>query len=193
MTLCRIELLSLLRTLLTNQIFVCQQQILRTTIPTTSGSLVLPWALLCQPLWLTWLWKTWSNKLCPPLSSSLGFGSEAIRRWRMRRCWLRPCANIAEPSTQFTVEREINQQIAFLDVSVCRQGNGQLASKVYRKATHTERYLSSESHHPISHKKAVVKSLTDRANNIPTTSDSRSGEFKQVTGALLANGYPKRT
>ena len=83
--------------------------------------------------------------------------------------------------------------MAFLDVFVCRQGNGQLANKVYRKPTHTERYLSSESHHPISHKKAVVKSLTDCANNTPTTSDSQSGEFKQVTDALLANGYPKRT
>ena len=83
--------------------------------------------------------------------------------------------------------------MAFLDVFVCRQGNGQLANKVYRKPTHTERYLSFESHHPISHKKAVVKPLTDRANNIPTTSDSRSGEFKQMTGTLLANGYSKLT
>ena len=29
-------------------------------------------------------------------------------------------------------------------------------------------------------------------NNIPTTSDYRSKELKQVTSALLANGYPKR-
>jgi len=36
-----------------------------------------------------------------------------------------------------------------------------------------------------------VKSLTNRANNIPTTSDYRAKELKQVTVALLANGYPK--
>ena len=77
-------------------------------------------------------------------------------------------------------------------MSVYRQGNGQLANKVYRKSTHTERYLAFESHHPIAHKKAVVKSLTNRANNIPTTSDHRAKELKQVTLALLANGYPKR-
>ena len=70
--------------------------------------------------------------------------------------------------------------------------NGQLANKVYRKSTHTERYLAFESHQPIAHKKAVVKSLTNRATNIPTTSDHRAKESKQVTLALLANGYPKR-
>ena len=47
------------------------------------------------------------------------------------------------------------------------------------------------SHHPVAHKRAVVKSLTDRAKIIPSTSDQRSEEMKHVT-ALLANGYPKR-
>jgi len=96
-----------------------------------------------------------------------------------------------EPTIQFTIERGTNQEIAFLDVSVCGQDNGQLANKVYRKPTHTERYLAFKSHHPFAHKKAVVKSLTNRASNIPTTSDYRAKELKQVTSALLANGYPK--
>ena len=100
--------------------------------------------------------------------------------------------NNLEPSIQFTVERETNQEISFLDVCVYRQGNGQLANKVYRKSTHTERYLAFELHHPIAHKKAVVKLLTNCANNIPTTSDHRAKELKQVTLALLANGYLKR-
>ena len=39
--------------------------------------------------------------------------------------------NSIEPSIQLTVEEELT----FLDVSVCRQDNGQLASKVYRKPT----------------------------------------------------------
>ena len=99
--------------------------------------------------------------------------------------------NNIEPSIQFTIEIETNREIAFLDVSVCRQDNGQLANRVYHKSTHTERYLAFESHHPIAHK-AVLKSLTNRANNIPTTSDYRAKELKQVTLTLLANGYPKR-
>lgn len=37
-----------------------------------------------------------------------------------------------------------------------------------------------------------MKSLTNRANNILATNDHRTKELKQVTPALLANGYPKR-
>ena len=44
----------------------------------------------------------------------------------------------------------------------------------------------------MAHKKAVVKFLTNHANNMPTTSDYRSKELKRVTSALMANGYPKR-
>ena len=51
---------------------------------------------------------------------------------------------------------------------------------------------SFHSHHPVAHKRAVVKSLTDRAKTIPSSSDQRSKEMKRVTAALVANGYPKR-
>ena len=63
---------------------------------------------------------------------------------------------------------------------------------VYRKPTHTERYLSFHSHPPVAHKRAVVKSLTDRAKTISSSNDQRSKEMKHVTAALVANGYPKR-
>ena len=44
--------------------------------------------------------------------------------------------------------------------------------------TPKHRALSFESHHPIAHKKAVVKSLTDHADNIPITSESRSRKLR---------------
>ena len=83
-------------------------------------------------------------------------------------------------------------KLTFLDITVCRQDNGRLSTKVYRKPTHIERYLSFHSHHPVAHKRAVVKSLTDRAKTIPSSSEQRSKEMKHVTAALVANGYPKR-
>ena len=96
--------------------------------------------------------------------------------------------NNIEPSIQFTVERETNRKIYFLDITVCRQDHGRLSTKVFRKPTHTERYLSFHSHHPVAHKRAVVKSL----KIIPSSSDQRSKEMKYVTAAMVANGYPKR-
>ena len=53
-------------------------------------------------------------------------------------------------------------------------------------------YLSFHSHHPVAHKRAVVKSLIDRAKIIPSSSEQRAKEMKHVTAALVAIGYPKR-
>ena len=50
-------------------------------------------------------------------------------------------------------------------------------------------FLSFHSHHLVAHKRAVVKSLTDRAKIIPSSSDQRSKEMKHLTAALVANGH----
>ena len=46
----------------------------------------------------------------------------------------------------FTIEEENNNQIAFLDTLVTRKNNA-LIVEVYRKPTHTDRYLDFFSHH----------------------------------------------
>ena len=52
--------------------------------------------------------------------------------------------------------------------------------------------LTKHHHHLTSHKRAVIKSLTDRAKTIPSSVDQQSKEMKHVIAALSANGYPKR-
>ncbi|XP_068719627.1 uncharacterized protein [Montipora capricornis] len=42
------------------------------------------------------------------------------------------------------------------------------------------------------HKRAVVKSLMDRAERIPTTKSDRGKEKQRVISTLQSNGYPKR-
>ena len=124
-------------------------------------------------------WKRYVDDVCAAVKSNLVLT-------------LQNHLNNIEPSIQFTVERETERKISFLDVTVCRQDDGQLSTKVYRKPTHTERYLSFDSHHPVASKRAVIKSLTDRARTIPSSVDQQSKEMKHVIGALRANGYPKR-
>ena len=58
--------------------------------------------------------------------------------------------NYIEPSIQFTVEREINEHLAFLDLNAHRTVEGKLETGVYREPTHTDKYLSYDSHHPVS-------------------------------------------
>ncbi|XP_011858342.1 PREDICTED: uncharacterized protein LOC105555901, partial [Vollenhovia emeryi] len=51
------------------------------------------------------------------------------------------------PNIQFTMETEQNSQIPFLDVLVRRNEDGTLSHNIYRKPTHTDRYLHANSHH----------------------------------------------
>ena len=63
---------------------------------------------------------------------------------------------------------------------------------VYRKATHTNKYLSLQSHSPTQSKRAVVKTLMDRAKSLPSTESDRRAEKDRVARDLQANGYTKR-
>ncbi len=99
--------------------------------------------------------------------------------------------NSIEPSIQFTVEREMNGDLAFLDLNVYRTIEGKLETAVYRKPTHTDKYLSYNSHHPVSHKKSVAKTLLQRAEHLPSNSDSQANEQEYVLNILRENNYPK--
>ena len=60
------------------------------------------------------------------------------------------CLNTVFISTKFSKELEKLGQLAFLAVSVQQMEDGSLATSVYRKPTHTDRYLQYSSHHPLS-------------------------------------------
>ncbi|BHF59105.1 hypothetical protein SprV_0100206000 [Sparganum proliferum] len=67
--------------------------------------------------------------------------------------------NAVFPDIQFTMEEEENNQLAFLDVLVCRKDCGGLKTKVFRKATNTMQVLNFNSNHPISQKRSCVRTL----------------------------------
>ena len=89
----------------------------------------------------------------------------------------------------FTIEEENNGQISFLDTLVSRK-NGVAVIDVYRKPTHTDRYLDFSSHHEIKHKVSAASTLLFRAANLPSTHEGKLRETSHVTEALTANGYP---
>ena len=98
--------------------------------------------------------------------------------------------NSIDPKISFTIETESNGQIAFLDTLVSRN-NGKITIEVYRKPTHTDRYLDFNSHHEKKHKISTASNLLNRACNLPNTADGKSKEVKHVSDALKANGYPQ--
>jgi hypothetical protein len=77
-------------------------------------------------------------------------------------------------------------------LNVHRTVEGKLETDVYRKPTHTDKYLSYDSHHPVSHKRSVAKTLLQRAESLPSNSDSQANEREYVLNILGENDYPKR-
>ena len=99
--------------------------------------------------------------------------------------------NSIEPSIQFTVERETDRKLAFLDTCAHRTIKGKLETDVYRKSTHTDKYLLFNSHHPRSHKMSVATTLLSRAESLTSNSVARDNERQYVINVLKENNYPK--
>ncbi len=100
--------------------------------------------------------------------------------------------NTVDPtgSIQFTYEGEEDGKMPFLDTLLVRKETGEVKILVYRKSTHTDQYLSFESHHPLNHKLGVIRTLLDRCNEIVTEEEDRNAEIQHVKTALERCGYP---
>ena len=75
---------------------------------------------------------------------------------------------------------------------ISRHQDGSLSTKVYRKKTHTDKYLNFQSHHPLAHKLAVVRTLFHRADTQSSSVEDQDHEKKHIIRALSRNGYPSR-
>ena len=73
--------------------------------------------------------------------------------------------NSIRPSKQFTMEKEQDNKLPFLDVLVTCTEQG-FRSSVYCKPTFTGQYLNFNSHHPYTVKKGIVRCLQHRAKTI---------------------------
>ena len=99
--------------------------------------------------------------------------------------------NSVNPNIQFTKELEKDNGLSFLDTTTTRV-RGRIQVSVYRKPTHTDKYLDYNSHHPSQHKRSVVNTLLRRAQEIPSTNSGRSRERTHVIKVLRDNNYPLR-
>jgi hypothetical protein len=98
--------------------------------------------------------------------------------------------NSLHSSIKFTMEIEENNQIPFLDVLVTRDKD-QLRHTVYRKKTHSDRYLNAQSHHHPQQRRTLMKTLFHRAETI-CDEDSKERELKHIKWALKCNGFSDR-
>ena len=71
--------------------------------------------------------------------------------------------NRLSPSIKFTIEKEFNNSIPFLDVEVIRGENNRQQFKIYRKPTHSNLYFHAFSGHSNKVKEAAINNIFQRA------------------------------
>nr|XP_054775285.1 uncharacterized protein LOC129283541 [Lytechinus pictus] len=100
--------------------------------------------------------------------------------------------NHQHPSIKFTMETQHDDSIPFLDVRITKTPSGFPSHQVYRKPTHTDRYLNFRSHHHPSVHQSVARTLIRRAHQLSDKAHLQQ-ELKHVTNALTTiNHYPRR-
>ena len=97
--------------------------------------------------------------------------------------------NSQNPDIKFTMEVEQQNSLPFLDVLVTKTPSGRLQHQVYRKPTHTDRYLNYRSFHHPSVTQSVSNSLVRRAYAICDETHLHQ-ELKHVRRTLQRIGYP---
>ena len=74
-------------------------------------------------------------------------------------------------------------------MKICKNINGTLSFSIYRKPTHTDKYLHYNSYHPTEHKNSVIRTLLHRAD-ILCDNDKKQQEKQHVRTVLHNNHYP---
>ena len=62
---------------------------------------------------------------------------------------------------------------------------------MYRKPTHTDQYLAYDSHHPLVHKRGVVKTLVDRNDRVTSEPSDKVKDIEHIKKVLAVSGYPR--
>ena len=74
--------------------------------------------------------------------------------------------NSINSDIQFTLETESDNILPYLDVLLHHCDDGGISTSVFKKPTHTNKYLDLSSHHPLLQKIWAIKTLFTRACNL---------------------------
>ena len=95
--------------------------------------------------------------------------------------------NSIDPHIKFTIKPEKDSKLPFMDLCTHILNDGSMKITIYMKPTHTDQYLNFKSHHPLTHKRSVVHTLTYREQQYVTTAEDRKSQLAHVHNALRGN------
>jgi hypothetical protein len=98
------------------------------------------------------------------------------------------CFNNLTPKLKFTLEKEVERKINFIDRTIHREQNS-FSIDIYRKPTFTDTIILSDSYHPEEHKLAAICYLYNRLDNNHLPPDRRQREENLIQQILHNNGY----
>lgn len=90
---------------------------------------------------------------------------------------------------QFTIERENDSTLPFLDTKLIRTEGNVILTDWYQKPTFSERILNFNSHHSFKHKINIIKNLKHRATAL-SSPEFVNKNIKYIRDILMKNGYP---
>ena len=98
--------------------------------------------------------------------------------------------NNSHPNIKFTLEKQINYSIAFLDVFNSGINYQNLALKTYHRKTYTGLLLNFKSLTSFSCKLSLIKCLIDRSLKICVSWDFFDNDIENIKSNLIKNAYP---
>ena len=98
--------------------------------------------------------------------------------------------NNRHPNIKFTIEKQINHSIAFLDVFISSINNQNLTLQTYHKSTYTGLLFNFKGFTSLSYKISLIKCLIDSSFKICNNWNSFHNDIENIKFNLVKNAYP---
>ena len=99
--------------------------------------------------------------------------------------------NNRHPNIKFTIEKQNNHSIIFLDIFISDINNQDLTLQTYHKSTYTGLFLNFKSFTSFSYKISLIKCLIDRSFKIRNNWNSFRNDIENIKSNLIKNAYPR--
>ena len=98
--------------------------------------------------------------------------------------------NNKHPNIKFTLEKQVDHSIHFLDVFISGIDNQNLTLQTYHKSTYSGLLLDLKSFASFSYKISLIKCLVDRSFKICNNWNSFNKDIENMKSSLIKNAYP---